>query len=317
MTMVSVEELHERQKWSLDQKMDHTFGAIEQFYNYTNGKMVVMFSGGVDSTVLLYLVRKIYPEIKGVFVNTTNEFSEILKFVRTIDNVDTIRPRLTFIETVRLYGFPLISKRVTKAIGYIKYPSDKTKNVRNLVLTGINSKGKSCMSFKLAKKWYFFKNEKFDITSKCCDILKHKPFKEYQKEHDVFPLTGIMADESQQRKGNYMLYGCNIMNGKKSVGRPMSIWNNNNIWECVDKYNIPYCSIYDDLKDDEGNIIVEGENKTGCAFCGMGCHLEKKSRFERLKIREPKRYNQMMELRNNGISYKEAIRIVLNAKRIK
>jgi hypothetical protein len=34
-------------------------------------------------------------------------------------------------------------------------------------------------------------------------------------------------------------------------------------------------------------------------------------RFERLKQREPKRYEQMMELKNNGVTYKEAINCVL------
>jgi 3'-phosphoadenosine 5'-phosphosulfate sulfotransferase (PAPS reductase)/FAD synthetase len=265
---LTAEELHERQKWTLAQKIDHSLGAIEQFNDYTRGKMVVMFSGGKDSTVLLHLTRFLYPNIKAVFVNTTNELSEILQFVRTVENVDTILPKITFIKTVEKYGFPLISKKVAKAINYLKYPSDKTANVRNLVLTGFNSKGESCVSYKLAKKWYFLKDEPFDITNKCCDLLKHKPFKEYQKTHDVFPLTGIMADNSQQRKGNYLRYGCNIMNGKSSIGRPLSIWNDEDIWNYIKQNNVPYCNVYD-----------MGEKNTGCAYCGFGCHLEKESRF--------------------------------------
>lgn len=298
--LITPDELHERQKWSLNQKIDHTLGAIEQFYNYTDGSCVIMFSGGIDSTVLLHLARMRYPDIKAVFVNTTNEFSEILKFVRSTPNVETLLPKMTFLETVREYGFPLVSKKVAKAIKYIKYPSPKNDKVRNLVLTGINSKGQQCPSYKLAKKWYFLKDAEFELTHKCCEILKHKPFHEYQKTNKVFPITGIMAENSQQRKGNYLQYGCNIMNGKKSVSRPLEIWLDKDIWEYVKLYNVPYCDVYD-----------KGENNTGCAYCGFGCHLEKESRFERLKEREPKRYKQMMELQNNGVTYQDAIQMVL------
>lgn len=297
---VTPEELHERQKWSLDQKIDHSLGVIEQFYNYTNGECVIMFSGGIDSTVLLHLARRIYPNIKGVFVNTTNELSEILKFVRNTNNIDTILPKMTFLQTVEKYGFPLVSKKVAKAIQYIKYPSPKNDKVRNLVLTGINSKGQPCPSYKLAKKWYFLKDVDFEITHKCCEILKHKPFNEYQKIHKVYPITGIMAENSHLRRGNYLQYGCNILNSKKSISRPLEIWLNNDIWEYQRKYNIPYCDVYD-----------KGENNTGCAYCAFGCHLEKESRFDRLKEREPKRYEQMMKLKNNGVTYEEAIRMVL------
>ena len=101
---------------------------------------------------------------------------------------------------------------------------------------------------------------------------------------------------------NYLQHGCNIFNDKKSIGRPISIWNDKDIWEYINKYNLSYCDIYD-----------KGETHTGCAYCGFGCHLEKDSRFDRLKNREPKRYNQMMSLENNGVTYKEALDIVLKA----
>lgn len=297
---ITPEELSARQTWTLDQKIDHSLGAIEQFYNYTDGNCVVMYSGGKDSTVLLHLSRILYPEIKGVFVNTTNEFVEILRFVKATDNIDIIRPKTTFSEIVKKFGFPLVSKKVAKAIKYIKYPNSRSENVRNLVLTGINSKGQSCMTYKLAAKWLFLKDVLFDITYKCCEELKHKPFLEYQKKFKVFPITGIMADNSQLRKGNYLQHGCNILNGKKSVSRPLSIWTDEDIWAYIKKFNLSYCELYD-----------EGETNTGCAYCGFGCHLEKESRFERLKKREPKRFNQMMKLENNGVNYQTAIETIL------
>lgn len=46
--------------------------------------MYVSFSGGKDSTVLYWLTRKIYPNIKAVFCNTGNEYPDIVKFVNNL-----------------------------------------------------------------------------------------------------------------------------------------------------------------------------------------------------------------------------------------
>ena len=81
---MDIKELKERQAWSLDQKIDHSLGAIDQFYQRLDGKVYVSFSGGKDSTVLYWLARKIYPDIKAVFCNTGNEYPDIVKFVNNI-----------------------------------------------------------------------------------------------------------------------------------------------------------------------------------------------------------------------------------------
>ena len=70
---MEIKELRERQGWSLAQKIDHSLGVIDQFYSRLGGKVYVSFSGGKDSTIVLWLARKIYPDIKAVFCNTGNE----------------------------------------------------------------------------------------------------------------------------------------------------------------------------------------------------------------------------------------------------
>ena len=83
---MDIKELKERQAWTLDQKIDHSLGAIDQFYQRLDGKVYVSFSGGKDSTVLYWLARKIYPDIKGVFWNTGNEYPDIVRFVNKTKN---------------------------------------------------------------------------------------------------------------------------------------------------------------------------------------------------------------------------------------
>ena len=51
----------------------------------------------------------------------------------------------------------------------------------------------------------------------------------------------------------------------------------------------------------------KGRDRTGCVLCGFGCHLEKESRFLRLKETHPKFHNLIYVLKNNGVTYAEAI----------
>lgn len=51
-----------------------------------------------------------------------------------------------------------------------------------------------------------------------------------------------------------------------------------------------------------------GCQRTGCMFCGFGCHLEKESRFQRLHITHPKVYDFIMRpWDEGGLNYKEVI----------
>lgn len=60
--------------------------------------------------------------------------------------------------------------------------------------------------------------------------------------------------------------------------------------------------------DNERPLLkTTGCQRTGCVLCGFGCHLEKESRFLRLKETHPKFHNLLYVLKNNGVTYAEAI----------
>lgn len=294
---LTIEELHNRINWTLEQKIFHSLEVISRFIN-DFPDCNVSFSGGIDSTVLLHLVRMIDKNRLAVFANTTNEFSDIIKFVKSKENTIIVNPEVTFKDTVKEYGFPLVSKKVARMITDLKNPTHKNQASRNLYLTGIKRDGTKTKSFKLAKKWHFLIDAEFDLTSKCCDILKKNPLKELSKNGTII---GTMAADSETRKGAYLKTGCINNIGKKCM--PLSIWTKKDVNEFIKKYKINYAEIYD-----------KGETNTGCAYCGFGCQFDK-TRFDRLKKLEPKRYEQMMELKNNGVRYYDAIQIVLKKQK--
>ena len=77
----SREELEEMQRLPLQRKIQITTARIIEWYQHYDGKVYVAFSGGKDSTVLLDIVRRIYPDVPAVFSDTGLEFPEVREFV--------------------------------------------------------------------------------------------------------------------------------------------------------------------------------------------------------------------------------------------
>ena len=276
--MMEIWELKQRQSLPLDAKIKLSLDRIRKFYDYFNGNVYISFSGGKDSTVLLNLVRSLYPKIPAVFVNTGLEYPEIVKFVKTKENVIWIKPKMNFKDVIEKYGYPVVSKEVAKQIREIRNTkSDKLKNRR---LYGINKN-----SGRLSDKWKYLINAPFKISDYCCDVMKKRPFKVWEKQTGNKPIIGMMVSDSRSRLRLYIKSGgCNAFNASRPTSNPLMVWNENDIWEYIRKYNIPYSSIYD-----------MGYHRTGCMFCMFGVHLEKKpNRFQLMERTHLKLYKYCM-----------------------
>ena len=112
-----ISDLYQMQSLSLRAKIGMTKRRINEWVDmYGEDGVYVSFSGGKDSTVLLDIARQLYPNIKAVFVDTGLEYPEIRLFVKTVSNVDWIRPKLTFRQVIEKYGYPFISKEVSECV---------------------------------------------------------------------------------------------------------------------------------------------------------------------------------------------------------
>ena len=278
---ITTDQLKGRQALSLEDKVAMTNQKIKQWYDYWNGNVYVAFSGGKDSTVLLHLVRSLYPEVPAVFCNTGLEYPEIVKFVKTIDNVTWLKPKKTFKRIIEEHGYPVISKENSQKIYEIR--TTKSEYLKNKRLYGdANGNG------KLPKKWRYLIDAPFKISDRCCHIMKKGPSKKYEKLTGNKPFVGTMARDSAQRQISYYKTGCNSFSKKRAMSLPIAFWLEEDIWNCIKIEKLPYSSIYD-----------MGYKNTGCMFCMFGAHLEKPvNKFQLMKKTHPKLYKYCMEKLN-------------------
>ena len=118
-------DLYQMQSLPLDAKIRMTERRIEAWIDeFGEDGVYISFSGGKDSTVLLDIVRNKmgYSDIPAVFVDVPTQYPELKEFVQTFDNVEIIKPKISFVQVCEKYGFPLISKEVSESVeGARKY----------------------------------------------------------------------------------------------------------------------------------------------------------------------------------------------------
>ena len=296
------DDLRELQSKSLEEKIQISTARIIEWYETWGGQVYISNSGGVDSTVLSWLVHRIYPDVIDVYCDTGLEYPELREFVLSRPNVKKLTPaeydrherkykHITFSEIIKRYGYPLIGKEQAAFIQ--EYKTTKSEKLRNIRLSG-NKYGRG----KISKRWLKFIEPTCDICvgDKCCDIMKKNPAKRFEHESGLHPYIGTMTEESAQRQSNWLKFGCNSFDKDRPTSNPMSFWSKSDVLHCLLKYNIPYVrEIYGDIVCENGVYTTTKQKRTGCIFCGFGCHLEKEpNKFQTLAVLEPKLYDYCM-----------------------
>lgn len=176
-------------------------------------------------------------------------------------------------------------------------------------------------------KYKFFLDAPFEISANCCNVMKKVPFHSYGRKTGRKPITAQMASESRLRTQQWLRNGCNGFEMTSPISNPMSFWTEQDVLLYIKIHNLPIASVYGEIVEVKGKEVsvkdadtmglsdidrpflkTTGCSRTGCMFCGYGCHLEKESRFKRMKETHPKQYDYIMRPKEQrGLNYKEVI----------
>lgn len=277
------------------------------------GQVYVSISGGKDSTVLNHIVMSMYSDVPALFINTGLEYPEIQKFAMKQPNVVTVRPAMRFDEVIKKYGYPIISKEVAQKVYEVRSAERNgykdSYALRKFNGTYISKNGKTGPDIT---KWAFLLDAPFNISHKCCNVMKKQPAIDYEIQTGRKPILGTMACESQLRSLSWVEHGCNAFNINRPSSKPMSFWTDQDVLAYIKKFDLEYCSVYGDIEEisviENGKIRNEyrltGCNRTGCVFCGFGCHMNTKpTNFQRLKHTHPRLYDYCI----NGGEYIDGV----------
>lgn len=258
-------------------------------------KIYMSFSGGRDSTIMLNMIEELgwKNKIKIAHFNTTMEFEATTEFVNKKIaegwNIDITKPVKTMPQIYKEYGKPFHSKQASEMIGRLQkhkfnFKEDTYKSFDELILkypkcraalkwfTGHDRSTLVCP--KWVKRALVF-NE-IRIANKCCEFLKKRPAKEYEKANDIIlSIIGVRKSESLSR--NYAYKGCVWSDNKHFKFFPLLYFNDEDIEDIVKIKNIELSKAY----------TVYNQKRTGCVGCPFG--KNHKEELEVLRKFEPKK----------------------------
>lgn len=280
------------------------------------GRCYASFSGGKDSTVLAYLVADALNELGATcplhlaFCDTGLEYPENREFVTFYADwlrkrfpavaveLHILKPEMNFKEVLRHYGYPVVSKEVSHAVKDARScPGGKVWQ------RFFDNNNTSMIDWR---KYAYLLDAPFKISHQCCDVMKKRPSKRFEKETGLHPIVGTMASESVARKQRWKREGCNAFEGKRPMSAPMSFWKEQDVLAFIRKYDIPISAVYGDIVEENGALKTTGVERSGCMYCALGAHRD--DRFIRLAKTHPKQYAWIMKpVEDGGLGMKEVL----------
>lgn len=175
-------------------------------------KYYLSYSGGKDSHFLYWFIKE-YAKIDGIEIvgcNTLLEFPEILARIKKYSDIVLV-PKIKPLEIKERFGIPCFSKEQDQFIYYYQKAISDGSPICRTAYEKVHGTYKTRSISKKARE-YVLSGNAHKITHKCCEYLKKKPFREYEKETGKKAILGIRSTESYLRKTQYK--SCFTSSGK-------------------------------------------------------------------------------------------------------
>lgn len=278
-------------------------------------KALCSISGGSDSDVIIDLVTKCDNNkiVDYVYFDTGIEYQSTKNHIKYLEDrynikIETIRPKLPIPLSVKKYGQPFLSKRVSEMLSRLQAHNFKweDENLEKLLLKYPNCKcalrwwtndygEKSPLSISYNKKLkeFIMTNPPiFKISNKCCKYAKKDLAHNKLKEGYDLNITGIRKAEGGIRSVAYK--SCfEVTNKGYDNYRPIFWYKDNDKQEYNKQFNIINSRCYTDY----------GLKRTGCAGCPYG--RDYKGELQIITVNEPKLLKAVENIFRDSYKYTE------------
>lgn len=219
--------------------------AIERLQSYEPDEgYFLAFSGGKDSVVIKALADMAGVKYDAHYNLTTVDPPELVHFVKSFDDIHI--DAQTYEDGRRITMWNLIPKESmppTRIVRYCCRYLKETNGYGRVTVTGV--------------RWAESVNRRKNQGE--MTIYSKSAAKELDKAGIQYTQTqrgGVVLnlDNADSRDAMEMCYRT-----RKTLINPIVDWDDDEVWEFIHKYNIPYCKLYD-----------EGYKRLGCIGCPMG-----------------------------------------------
>lgn len=122
------------------------------------------------------------------------------------------------------------------------------------------------------------------ISPVCCELLKEKPLRLYEKNNFKSPIIGTRSSESFRRAVGWMKSGCNSFSFNRAKSTPLSLWLDSDIMRFIKEHNILLSPMYVNAK----------MKRTGCMFCPVPIAHGDYTNIDYVRVHHPKLYEIIM-----------------------
>jgi 3'-phosphoadenosine 5'-phosphosulfate sulfotransferase (PAPS reductase)/FAD synthetase len=267
---------------------------------YDPSKVMVSYSGGSDSDIVMHLLRNSGHNVKSVFYDTGIEYQATKDHIQYMISqgfeIDTIKASIPVPVSNLRYGHPFISKMVSDTISRLQkhgfdFRVEGRKSFQELLLMFPKSKAALrwwCNEFgensqfnisqhKYLKEFLIEYGLPFKVSGMCCDGAKKKPSKKYFAEKGIdLVIMGIRKSEGGARSSAYKNCYVQESHYPYSMYFPLFWWKNGTKELYESEHNVIHSKCYTEY----------GLKRTGCAGCPFNKHFDQE--LESIEKYEPK-----------------------------
>jgi len=208
----------------LEKKIELSKYIIKKAFEKFN-KLAVTFTGGKDSTLMLYFVKSVCSEYgyklpDVIFVNDGDIFPEVIFFIKSVERTWNIQVK------------QLCNRDVLK---HIKKVGDVVK------VSKLNKRNRDELSkIGFDKEEFRFTLESFVVNY----LMKVVPLKEYIEKNKVEGLFVAIRWDEQEARSNETFFS--PRNNPKHVRiHPVLHFTERDVWDAIFKLKLPYCRLYE------------------------------------------------------------------------